>query len=78
VQRELGIRIQLRDVETFDDITDVTAPAPIMPGDLVATATDVYRVEVILLPPPVLPACRCSQVQSPLLCDVASSRERLE
>jgi hypothetical protein len=75
VEPELGILIHLRDVETFDDIIDVTAPAPIMPGDLVATATDVYRVEVILLPPPVR---RCSQVQSPLLCDVASSRERLE
>ena len=34
------------DVQTFDDIADVTAPTPVEPGDVVATAEDVYSVEV--------------------------------
>lgn len=35
------VRVHLRDVETFDDIADVTAPAPVEPRDIVATAEDV-------------------------------------
>ena len=40
------VHVHLRHVETVDDIADVTAPAPIEPG--VATAEDVYTVEVVL------------------------------
>jgi hypothetical protein len=39
----------VRVVETFDDIADVTAPAPIEPGDVVATVEHVYRVEDTLV-----------------------------
>lgn len=28
----------MRDVETLDDLADVTAPGPVEPGDLVASA----------------------------------------
>ena len=44
--------MHLRDVETLDDLADVTAPAPVEPGDLVSTADDLYRVEVVLWTPP--------------------------
>ena len=36
-------------------LCDVTAPAPIEAGDLVASAEQVYRVEVVLVPPPGAP-----------------------
>jgi hypothetical protein len=52
------VHVHLRDAETFDDIADTTAPAPVEPGDVVATAEDVYTVEVVLVstdgPVPVL------------------------
>jgi hypothetical protein len=51
---ELGVRVHLRDVRTFD-LCDVTAPEPVEAGDLVASAEHVYRVEVVLLPPPGAP-----------------------
>jgi hypothetical protein len=51
VEHELGIRVHLRDVRTLDDICDVTAPAPVGPGDVVASAEQIYRVEVVLVPP---------------------------
>jgi hypothetical protein len=43
-------------VDTLDDLCDVTAPAPVEPGDVVATPEAVYRVEVVLRPPPDAPA----------------------
>jgi hypothetical protein len=43
------VRVHLRDVETFDDIADVTAPAPVEVGDVVATVEDVYIVEDVLV-----------------------------
>ena len=45
---ELGHRVHLRDVETMDDLADVTALGPVEPGDLVASAEHVYRVEAVL------------------------------
>lgn len=44
-----------RDVVTLDDLFDVTAPAPVEPGDVVATAEHVYRIEVVPVPPPGAP-----------------------
>ena len=44
--------VHLRDVETLDDLADVTAPGPVEPGDLVACADELYRVEVVLWTPP--------------------------
>lgn len=44
--------MHLRDVETLDDVCDVTAPAPVEPGDLVSTADTLYLVEVVLVSPP--------------------------
>ncbi len=52
VDPELGIAVQLRDVTTLDDLANVTAPCPVEPGDLVATAMELYRVEVVLWTPP--------------------------
>jgi hypothetical protein len=49
---ELGIAVHLRDVETLDDLADVRAPEPVEPGDLVASAEHVYRVEAVLWTPP--------------------------
>ena len=48
MELELGIAVHLRDVETLDDLADVTAPGPVEPGDLVASAQHVYRVEAVL------------------------------
>lgn len=45
---ELGVRVHVRDVETLDDLDDVTAPAPVEPGDLVASAEAIYRVEAVV------------------------------
>ncbi len=39
-------------METLDDLADVTAPTPVEPGDLVASAEHVYRVEAVLWTPP--------------------------
>jgi hypothetical protein len=47
---DVGIVVHMRDVETLDDAGDITAPAPVEPGDLVATADDLYRVKVVLVP----------------------------
>ena len=41
-------QVVLRDVDSLDDLGEATAPAPIEPGDLVATVDAVYRVEVII------------------------------
>jgi hypothetical protein len=51
VELELGIAVHLRDVETLDDLADVTATRPVEPGDLVASAEHVYRVEAVLWTP---------------------------
>jgi hypothetical protein len=61
VQAQLGTRVHLRDVRTLDDLCEVTAPAPVESGDLVASAEHVYRVEVVLVPPPDAPV-------TPVLC----------
>ena len=52
MELELGIAVHLRDVGTMDDLADVTAPGPVEPGDLVASAEHVYRVEAVLWTPP--------------------------
>ena len=44
-----GPRSYPQDVETFNDIADVTAPAPAEPGDIVATTGDVFTVEDVLV-----------------------------
>jgi hypothetical protein len=49
VELELGIAVDLRDVETLDDLDDLTAPAPVEPGDLLASSSELYRVEAILV-----------------------------
>lgn len=36
----------------MDDLAEVTQPSPVEPGDLVASAEEVYRVEVVLWTPP--------------------------
>ena len=61
----LGTRIHLRDAQTLDDLCDVTAPPPVEPGDLVASAEHVYRVEVVLVPPAAAPVVRvlCHRVE---------------
>ena len=41
----------LRDVETFDDVGDVTAPVAVEPGDVVTTAEGVYAVEALIVAP---------------------------
>ena len=43
--------VHLRDVKTMDDLADVTAPEPVEPGDLVASAEEFFRVEVVLWTP---------------------------
>ena len=48
VVEAVGVSVHLRDVETLDDLADVTAPGPVEPGDLVACADELYRVEVVL------------------------------
>jgi hypothetical protein len=40
----------IRDLQTLDEIGEVTAPAPIEPGDLVATADDIFVIELVLPP----------------------------
>jgi hypothetical protein len=42
--------VHLRDVETFDDVGDVTAPGPVEPGDVLATADELYVIEAIIEP----------------------------
>jgi len=49
VESELGVRVHLRHVRTLDDLEDVHAPPPVLPGDVVASAKNVYRVEDVLL-----------------------------
>jgi hypothetical protein len=48
----VGVRVLLRDASTLDDLGDVTAPAPVEPGDLLATVDDVFQVDVVLTTPP--------------------------
>jgi hypothetical protein len=52
VEPELGYALHVRDVETMDDLADVTAPLPVEPGDLLATEHELYRVEAVLPPAP--------------------------
>ena len=47
----VGVRVRLRDVTTLDDLGELTAPAPVEPGDLLATVDDVFRVAVVLSTP---------------------------
>jgi hypothetical protein len=57
---DVGVRVHLRDVETLDDVADLTAPNPVELDDIVATASDVYRIEVVLWTPsgsPCVPPC---------------------
>jgi hypothetical protein len=42
----------LRDAATLDDLGEATAPAPIEPGDLLATADRIVRVDVVLASQP--------------------------
>jgi hypothetical protein len=55
MEPEVGVRLHLRHVRTLDDICDVTAPGPVEPGDVVASAEYVYRIEVVLVRPPGAP-----------------------
>lgn len=48
----VGVRVRLRDLTTLDDLGELTAPAPVEPGDLLATVDDVFRVAVVLSTPP--------------------------
>lgn len=52
MEPELGYAVHVREVETLDDLADVTAPGPVEPGDLVATANELYRIVVVLVTPP--------------------------
>ena len=47
-----GLELVLRDVATLDDVGRCHAPAPVHPGDLVATHAAVYRVREVLWTPP--------------------------
>jgi hypothetical protein len=47
---QLGVRVRVRDVETLDDLDELTAPPPVEPGDLLASANALYRVEVLCVP----------------------------
>jgi hypothetical protein len=49
---ELGVLVHVRDVETLDDVAELTAPHPVESNDVVASVDDVYVVEVVLLAPP--------------------------
>jgi len=55
MELEHGVRAFVRAVETLDEFGIVTAPGPIEPGDLLATAGELWRVEVVLVPPPGAP-----------------------
>jgi hypothetical protein len=55
VELEVGVRLHLPHVRSLDDLCDVTAPALVQPGDIVASAEYVYRVEVVLVRPPGAP-----------------------
>ena len=55
MELELGTRLYLRDMVTLDDLCDVTAPAPVEPSDILASAEETFRAEVVLVP-----AARCS------------------
>jgi hypothetical protein len=48
----LGVRVRLRDAATLDDLAEVTAPAPVQPGDVVASVDAVDVLEVVLVTPP--------------------------
>jgi hypothetical protein len=56
---EVGVRVRLRDVETFEDLEELRAPPPIEPADVVAGVEELYVVEVVLLTPP---GARCVPV----------------
>lgn len=49
VELELGVRVHVSDVETLHDVADLTAPAPVEPGDVLATPSELYQVETVLL-----------------------------
>ena len=55
MELEFGTRVYLRDMVTLDDLCDVTAPAPVQPGDVRRHDEAVFRVEVVLVPPPGAP-----------------------
>ena len=44
------VHVHLRDVDTLDDLS-----GPVDPGDVVASAEYVYRIEVVLVRPPGAP-----------------------
>jgi hypothetical protein len=44
----LGVRLHLRHVRSLDDLDDVTASGPVLPGDIVASSEAVYRVELTM------------------------------
>ena len=48
---ELGARVIVRDAVTLDELADLHAPAPVEPGDLVATVDELYAIEVVLAVP---------------------------
>jgi hypothetical protein len=49
---DVGVWVRPRDAETPDDLGVVRAPAPVLPGDVLADAADVFRVEAVLVVPP--------------------------
>jgi hypothetical protein len=48
---ELGVRVHVRDVDTPDDLADVTAPPPVEREDLLATEHELYLVDAVLWTP---------------------------
>jgi hypothetical protein len=49
---ELGVTVPVRDSVTLDDVGEVTGPAPVQPGDVLASVDEVYVIEVVLVAPP--------------------------
>jgi hypothetical protein len=41
----IGARVHVRDADTIDDVCDLTAPAPVEPGDVIASSEDVDRLD---------------------------------
>jgi hypothetical protein len=55
MELEFGLPVVLRDVDTLDELARVRAPAPVEPGDVVASPEATCRVEVVLVRPPGAP-----------------------
>ena len=48
----LGITCRLHDAITADDLGIAHLPPPILPGDLAATPSELYRVVDVIVSPP--------------------------